>query len=62
MSLVAHSIWRLHNTQHTQGDTTVTFIIIFTLGYLVGGASAVFLLGLTVAARAATMARPHRPR
>ena len=29
----------------------MTFIIIFTLGYLVGGVSAVLLLGLTVAAR-----------
>ena len=27
------------------------FIIIFTLGYLLGGVSALFILGLTVAAR-----------
>jgi hypothetical protein len=29
----------------------MTFILIFTAGYLVGGVSALFLLGLTVAAR-----------
>jgi hypothetical protein len=33
------------------GETTVPFLIIFTLGYLLGGISALFILGLTVAAR-----------
>src|SRR5689334_21249309 len=33
------------------GESTVTFLIIFTLGYLLGGVSALFILGLTVAAR-----------
>ena len=29
----------------------MTFLIIFTLGYLIGGVSAILLLGLMVAAR-----------
>jgi hypothetical protein len=33
------------------GEHSVTFLIIFTLGYLLGGFTALFLLGLTVAAR-----------
>jgi hypothetical protein len=33
------------------GGHSVTFFIIFTLGYLLGGFTALFLLGLTVAAR-----------
>jgi hypothetical protein len=33
------------------GEHTVTFLIIFTLGYLIGGVSALLLLGLTIAAR-----------
>jgi hypothetical protein len=33
------------------GETAVPFLIIFTLGYLLGGVSALFILGLTVAAR-----------
>ena len=44
-------IGRVHDTQHTQGEPTVSFLIIFTLGYLLGGVSALFILGLAVAAR-----------
>ena len=33
------------------GGQAVTFLIIFTLGYLLGGVSALVILGLTIAAR-----------
>jgi hypothetical protein len=51
VSLVARSGGDDRDTQHTSGATIVGFIIIFTLGYLLGGVSALFILGLTVAAR-----------
>jgi hypothetical protein len=37
--------------QPTYWSASVTFIVIFTAGYLIGGISALFILGLTVAAR-----------
>lgn len=39
------------DTHRAYGRKTVPFLIIFTLGYLLGGISALFILGLTVAAR-----------
>ena len=41
----------MRDTQHMQGETTVSLLIIFTLGYLLGGVSALFILGLAIAAR-----------
>jgi hypothetical protein len=43
-------MWR-DTTLPCIGASTMTFMIIFILGYLVGGVTALFILGLTVAAR-----------
>jgi hypothetical protein len=36
---------------YSNGASTVSYLIVFTLGYLLGGFTALIVLGLTVAAR-----------
>jgi hypothetical protein len=63
LAVCRHSNPLVHSrdTQHL-GEATVPFLIIFTLGYLFGGVSALVILGLTVAARQGERKQAAPPR